>query len=180
MRRRSERKKWRSRFLWRDKAPSWEDMLSRFPRLYDRLRGSAMTSVLQGAGPLRRRVARIVSGRIALVGDASGYVDAITGDGVALAFECAHSLASSLASGDLDPYVEAHRRAARRYRVMAETVLLLSSYPRLRARVLAALAANPDLFERLVSISADGAPWASLGLGNVLRLAASAGSAVIE
>lgn len=162
-------------FLWREKAPSWADMLSRFPRLNARLGGSEVTSKLRGAGPLRRRVARVASGRIALVGDASGYVDAITGDGVALAFECARALASSLASGSLASYIEAQRRASRRYRVMAESVLALSTYPWLRRRVLVTLASSPDLFERLLSISADGAPWASLGLGSVLRLAASVG-----
>jgi flavin-dependent dehydrogenase len=167
-------------FLWNERAPSWDDMISRFPTLAARLAGRPSTSKLQGAGPLRRRFTRVASGRVALVGDASGYVDAITGDGVALAFECARSLAASLATGSLLSYVEGHRRASRRYRVMAEAVLLLSLYPRLRGRVLAALAVNPDLFERLLSISSDGAPWASLGLGSVLRLAASAGAAVIE
>jgi flavin-dependent dehydrogenase len=167
-------------FLWR-RGASWQDMLARFPDLRSRLSGRDTTSKLQGAGPLRRRFGRVASGRIAVVGDRSGYVDAITGDGVALAFECARALSCSLAAGDdLESYVAAHRRATLRYRVAAETVLALSTFPRLRGRVIAALAANPDLFERLLSISADGAPWGSLGLGSVLRLAASARAAVIE
>ena len=75
-------------FLWHERAPSWEAMLSRFPHLA-RLRGASALSSIQGAGPFRRRPRRVTAGRLALVGDASGYVDAITGEGVAIAFECA-------------------------------------------------------------------------------------------
>ncbi len=48
-----------------------------------------------GAGPLYRPTRGAVAGggRIALVGDAAGYVDALTGEGLSLGFESALALA---------------------------------------------------------------------------------------
>ena len=65
-----------------------------------------------GAGPLRQPARGAVAGggRIALVGDAAGYVDALTGEGLSLGFEAALALGESLAAGDLTAYA---RRLAR-------------------------------------------------------------------
>ncbi|HEY7698933.1 MAG TPA: NAD(P)/FAD-dependent oxidoreductase [Vicinamibacteria bacterium] len=139
--------------LWHERAPSWEAMLSRFPHLEKRLRGAEAISSIQGAGPFRRRPRRVRAGRLALVGDASGYVDAITGDGIALAFECARELTRSLKEGSLAAYERAHRRAMRRYRGTAELVLALAAYPRLRRGVVRALAGSSILFERLLGLA---------------------------
>ena len=38
------------------------------------------------AGPLRQKVRSRVAGRVLLVGDAAGYVDALTGEGLGIAF----------------------------------------------------------------------------------------------
>jgi flavin-dependent dehydrogenase len=148
--------------LWRRPAPSFESMLERFPILEERLDGAPATTPVAGAGPFRRRIDRIAGGRVALVGDASGYVDALTGEGVSLAFECAKALSVSLCGGDLASYASEHRRLSRRYRSMAELVLCLSRHPRIRDRVVAHLASHPELFERLLAIADDRAPWSSL------------------
>jgi flavin-dependent dehydrogenase len=139
--------------LWHEKAPSWEAMLSRFGDLEERLRGASTLSSIKGAGPFRRRPRRVTAGRIALVGDASGYVDAITGEGVAIAFECARTLARSLKEGGLASYAAAHRRAMRRYRGTTEVVLALASFPWLRRGVIAALAGRSGLFEHLLGLA---------------------------
>jgi flavin-dependent dehydrogenase len=148
--------------LWHRAAPSFEAMLSRFPILEQRLDGAPATTAVAGAGPFRRRIDRIAGGRVALVGDASGYVDALTGEGVSLAFECAKALSVSLCRGDLASYASEHRRLSRRYRIMAELVLCLSRHPRIRERVVAHLASHPELFERFLAIADDRAPWSSL------------------
>ncbi len=140
-------------FLWHERAPSWEEMLSRFPRLAPRLRRAEPLSAIQGAGPLRRRPRRVSAGRLVLVGDASGSVDAITGEGVAIAFECARALALSLKEGGLSSYVRAHRRILRRYRGTAEVVLALAAHPRLRRSVVSTLAGRSMLFERLLDLA---------------------------
>ena len=139
--------------LWHERAPSWETMLSRFGHLAERLRGASAISSIQGAGPFRRRPRRVTAGRLALVGDASGYVDAITGEGIAIAFECARALAGSLKEGGLASYERAHRRAMRRYRGTTEVVLALSAFPRLRRVVVSALAGRSVLFGRLLGLA---------------------------
>lgn len=140
-------------FLWHGRAPSWDEMLSLFPHLARRLRGAEPLSSMRGAGPFRRRPRRLTAGRLALVGDASGYVDAITGEGVAIAFECARALALSLREGGLSSYERAHRRVMRRYRRTAEIVLALAAHPRLRRSVVSALAGHTVLFERLLDLA---------------------------
>ena len=57
------------------------------PYLAERVLGAAPVSELRGAGPFRQRATRRQAGRVLLVGDASGYVDAITGEGLRLGFE---------------------------------------------------------------------------------------------
>ncbi len=139
--------------LWHERAPSWEAMLSRFGQLEARLRGASAISSIQGAGPFRRRPRRVTAGRVALVGDASGYVDAITGEGVAIAFECARTLVRSLKEGGLASYAAAHRRAMRRYRGTTEVVLALAAFPWLRRGVVSALAGRSGLFEHLLGLA---------------------------
>jgi flavin-dependent dehydrogenase len=87
-----------------------------------------------------------------LVGDASGSVDAITGDGLNLGFRQALVLAAAMQTGDLDAYQQAHRRLARRPTLMGRLLLLLDAQPRLRHRAMRALAAHPDLFARLLAV----------------------------
>ncbi|MGH9320067.1 MAG: NAD(P)/FAD-dependent oxidoreductase [Vicinamibacteria bacterium] len=139
--------------LWHERAPSWDKMLSRFPELAERLRDAPTLSSLRGAGPFRRRLHRVTSGRLALVGDSSGYVDAITGEGVAIAFECADALVRSLKKSQLGSYERAHRRANRRYRAVTSAVLLLARHRRLRRGVVSCLARSPRVFERLLALS---------------------------
>ena len=64
---------------------AYQDHLAAFPALRDRLGDAAPQTSVRGAGPLRQRVSSRVAGRVLLVGDAAGYVDAITGEGIALA-----------------------------------------------------------------------------------------------
>src|SRR6185437_3469572 len=62
----------------------FEGWLPEFPELYGRLAGAEPATAVRGAGPLRQRATRRVAGRALLVGDASGYVDALTGEGISL------------------------------------------------------------------------------------------------
>ena len=97
--------------------------------------------------------------RIALVGDAAGYVDAITGEGLTLAFEGAAALAavlpSALARGAtaeaLAPYERAAARSFRRYAALASLLVWTARRPRLRRAVLDRLIAAPALFEALLA-----------------------------
>jgi flavin-dependent dehydrogenase len=88
---------------------------------------------------------------VALLGDASGSVDAITGEGLGLAFRQALALAEALAAGNLDLYETAHRRLARRPTFMADLLLLLDGRPGLQYRALHYLARHPQVFRYLLA-----------------------------
>jgi len=89
---------------------------------------------------------------VALIGDASGGVDAITGDGLCLGFCQAQALAEAVAGGKLSDYQTEHRRLGRRPAWMARLLLLLDARENLRRRALRAFAAEPQVFERLLAI----------------------------
>ena len=81
-----------------------------------------------------------------------GSVDAITGEGMGLAFRQAVALADALVADNLEQYQTAHRRMARRPAFMAQLMLTLDRFPRLRPRVLRTFAAQPVIFERLLAV----------------------------
>jgi menaquinone-9 beta-reductase len=140
--------------ITRDPHMRLNDAMPRFPELARRLEGAAIVDSDRGAVTATRRLRRVYRGRIALVGDASGSVDAITGEGMSLAFRQALALADAMVAGNLDQYQSAHRRLARRPAFMAQLMLTLDRFPRLRPRVLKAFRAKPVIFERLLAVHA--------------------------
>jgi len=123
-----------------------------FPELARRLNGAPVISEERGAITVTRRLKRIHDGRTILIGDASGSVDAITGEGISLAFRQALSLADALVADNLELYAAAHRSLARRPAFMAQLMLMLDRFPRLRPVVLRTFAAKPVIFERLLAV----------------------------
>ncbi len=83
---------------------------------------------------------------MALVGDAAGYLDAITGEGLAVALHQSAALVEALPRATSARYAAAHRRIDRLPNAMTRLVLALERRPRLRARAIRALAAEPALF----------------------------------
>jgi flavin-dependent dehydrogenase len=112
----------------------------------------------------------VTRGRIALVGDASGLVDAVAGDGLALSFCQANSLATALASGDLSTYDVVYCQIGRMPRLMARLLLLMDGKDGLRRRALCTLAAYPLIFSRLLAVHAGVLRPSELTLG-VIELA---------
>ena len=138
--------------LTRDPHLRLSDALPRFPELARKLEGVATLSQERGAITVPRHLRRVYRGNIALIGDASGSVDAITGEGMGLAFRQALALADALAAGNLDQYQAAHARLARRPAFMAQLMLMLDRFPRLRPLVLRTLGTKPVIFERLLAV----------------------------
>jgi flavin-dependent dehydrogenase len=130
-------------------------VLPRFPELARRLGAAGEVSSDLGGVSASRRLARVCRGNVALVGDASGSVDAITGEGLCLLFRQAVALADAMAAGDLDRYQAAHRRLSRRPEWMAKSMLLLGRHGRLRSRVLHAFAARPALLSGMLALHVD-------------------------
>lgn len=145
-------------FLWEDGRVAPVDfgaMLERFPRLQRRIDGAAWDSEPRGAGPLRQGVSACVRDRLVLVGDAAGYVDAITGEGLSLAFDGAATLGACLPSAlardataaALAPYARGHARAFERYARLASLLVWTAARPTLRRFVIDRLVTRASLFE---------------------------------
>jgi flavin-dependent dehydrogenase len=141
--------------LWRGDGGSYEEHLARFPELVARLGGAAAVSETRGAGPFWQRARARHAGRVALVGDAAGYTDAVTGEGITLALHGADALARTLAAGEpLAHYEAAWRRLTRAHRAMAALLGFGIAHPRARHTAFAAFVAAPRAFETLLRIAA--------------------------
>ncbi len=135
-----------------------EDGLRELPALSARLRGAETVSTERGALTGNRRFKRIWRGNLALIGDASGTVDAISGEGLGLAFSQAVALAESFESGDLARYQVEHRRLALRPRWMARMMLNLDRRPWLQQRTLQAFHKHPQVFPKLLGLHVGAVP----------------------
>ena len=137
---------------------SYTALLARFPALGARVDGAPYDSGPAGDGPLARAARARVLDRLVLVGDAAGYVDAITGEGLSLALEgaCAlapvlqDALAAGAARGAFAGWERGEARRYARYAATARLVLGLARRPAARRASLGFLARHPGLFARLV------------------------------
>jgi len=134
----------------RDSLIHFDERLKEFPELADRLMNAELISRPRGAVTATCRLDRVYRGNTALTGDASGSVDAITGEGLGLSFRQAMALADALETDELEKYQLAHRRLARRPQVMARLLLLLDRSTSLRRHVLRGFARDPALFARML------------------------------
>ena len=99
------------------------------PEVADRIAGAEPASELRGAGPFRQRASSPVSGRVLLVGDASGYVDAITGEGLRLGFDQARAAVACVAAERPADYARAWREVTRDFRVLTSGLVRAASSP---------------------------------------------------
>lgn len=134
--------------LTTDRRP-FADQLTLFSTLCDRV--GAPTGTVRGAGPLRQRVARRVAGRILLVGDAAGYVDALTGEGIAVALAAARELVRCVVRDEPAAYETAWYRVSRTYRLLTEALVRARGAPRFAERIVPAAARLPRLFTAAVN-----------------------------
>ena len=121
--------------------------LDAFPELAQHLRGAPVLGRVRGAGPLRQRARRRTAGRVRLVGDASGYVDALTGEGVRVGLAQADAAVRHL--DDAAAYERAWARATRDYRVLTTGLLAWAGSPA-RGAIVPAASAAPWLYGAVV------------------------------
>jgi 2-polyprenyl-6-methoxyphenol hydroxylase-like FAD-dependent oxidoreductase len=144
-------------------ALRFADLPQTFPELARRL-GSAMPAgSARGAASMSAQWQAVISQRIALIGDASGSVDAITGEGMALAFRQAVALGPALARGGLAGYAAAHRRMGRLPQSMARLLLYMGRHDSIRRGTLRLLAYQPRIFDKLLATHVGGLSPASAG-----------------
>ncbi|MFZ0951436.1 MAG: FAD-dependent monooxygenase [Candidatus Sulfotelmatobacter sp.] len=136
----------------RDSTLRLEEALGELPELKARLRGAEPASAEKGSVTANHKLKRVYRGNVALIGDASGTVDAITGEGLGLSFRQAVVLASCFRSGTLSCYQETHRRLALRPLLMARLMLTLDGRSRFQQRTLRVFRRHPEVFRRLLAL----------------------------
>lgn len=139
-------------FITRNKMTNRENFLEAFPEVVQRLDGAKIVTPQRAALSASRRLKRVANETIALIGDASGSVDAITGEGLAMTFRQAISLALSLDGGCLNAYSKAHSGIGDLPHAMSKLMLLMDRWPALQKYGIRALSSNRTLFEELLSV----------------------------
>lgn len=144
-------------------APPFSDLLARFPELAARLGAASAQDRARGAGPFDQHPVERVRAGLALLGDAGGYIDALTGEGVGLAVTQALALERAVVpflrshAGTLVPsallqrfVTEADARTAAN-RQLTRLLLALIDHPWTIEPALGLLAASEGLFRHLLS-----------------------------
>ena len=159
--------------LWDRKRPLrirggkdlFSSLISEFPALCDRLGNAHPMGDVKAIGPLSRTVKHPVADGVLLVGDAAGYQDAITGEGISLAINQALAIQNTVvpvlkkeASGivkleDLEEYKKAYKEMYTPYSIMTNLALSLSRNPKLARLAIRLLRKCPPLFQYLLSIN---------------------------
>lgn len=133
-----------------DRRRPFAELVADHPGLVARLEGVAASDV-RGAGPLRQRSRRRVSGRTMLVGDAAGYVDALTGEGIALGLAQARAAVDAVRNGRPESYEIAWRRLGWRHELLTKALLEATRHPGTRRRVVPLAARLPAVFGAAVN-----------------------------
>jgi len=137
--------------LGRAEEVGFDNLEQRFPLLHAKLGGVEPVSALRGAPTGTMRLRRVAHGNVALIGDASAAIDAISGDGLALAFRQAAALGEALRQGELALYEARHRKICRAPFLIARLLLLMDRHAALRTIALQALASGPEIFNGLLA-----------------------------
>ncbi len=147
-----------------------QQALSEFPELAQKLNGSEPVTKNLGAVSALRILRKVSRKPFALIGDASGSVDSLTGEGLGLAFQQAGALAEAMVRDNLKRYDDAHRRINRPSEIMSRLLLAMEGRARLRRRVIDTLAHEPHLFGRLLAVHDGTFSPLAFGFGNAFKL----------
>jgi geranylgeranyl reductase family protein len=146
------------------------------PAVAERLKGRARLTPIIGASPIGHRVRRAAGRGWMLIGDAAGFIDPFTGEGIYRALRSARAAAEAL--GELDDGAAARYLAARRGAFAAKDALTwlvqgMLAAPPLMGYALRRLASRPGAAETLGSALGDCRPASDalspLFLARVLR-----------
>jgi len=136
--------------LGKNKIDFWKT-IEQFPLLNSLLLDAKPASKLRGAGPLRQCTSARTSERSLLVGDASGYVDALTGEGLRIGFEEGRAAVNAVVANDPHSYEREWSKITRSYRSLAGGLLWASSRSLVRPLIVPTALAFPNIFRRIVN-----------------------------
>lgn len=157
-------------FVTRHRQLRFDEAFREFPLLAARLSGIKAEQDYLGALTTTRKFAAVHRQNIALVGEASGSVDAVTGQGLSLAFQQALALADALRAGDLRRYEASHRRIMRLPRIMSALMLAMDRHAGFRQQAMRALAREPDCFDRMLAVHTGAMRLSDFGMLHGLAL----------
>lgn len=147
-------------------------ILAEIPALQKKLQDAKMTSVERGCPTRTLRLRRVTRNNVALIGDASGSADAITGEGLGLAFRQALVLAEALDRGRIRHYERCHAEIFSVPQRMASLLLMMDRSPAFRRRAFAVLSARPALFQAMLAVHVGEQPWRRFVLRHGIELSA--------
>jgi flavin-dependent dehydrogenase len=143
-------------------AAAYDAHLQGLPHLRTAVAGGQRTSQVLACGPFDVWARSRVADRAVLVGDAGGYLDPITGEGISLALQGAYWAAmvidealrhDDLSAARLRPYHTRLEQALSHYKVLTRGVLRLIRHKRLAAFVVRRLVCCPELYSKLLAIN---------------------------
>lgn len=132
------------------KGTDYDVVLRQANVLSDQLAGAAPVSDLRGAGPLRQPTSGRTHRRVLLVGDASGYVDALTGEGIRLGLAQARAAVAAVIAGRPEVYERDWRRLSRDYRLLTTALVSAAVRPAIRRRIVPMAVRLPRVYGSLV------------------------------
>lgn len=141
---------------------AFDECLADRPQLSPSLADARRTSPVLACGPFDAWPRRRVADRAVLVGDAGGYLDPLTGEGISLALQgavwAAEVIDDALRSDDLSrrrlqAYDRRLTRAMRHYKWLTYALLNLSRHPTLTKWVVGKLARSPELYTDLLGVN---------------------------
>ncbi len=154
------------RHALREPASSREDRYRRvLARAHPELAGAELSGRVWGAGPFQWRPATVARGRVFLAGDAAGFVDPLTGDGITAGLQQASVLAGLLADGlkfAAPRYRRWWRSQWRRRQAVGRLARWLCADPERSRRVVATLSRRPQALQRLIALNEGSSGWSQL------------------
>ncbi|MGB3686315.1 MAG: NAD(P)/FAD-dependent oxidoreductase [Ornithinimicrobium sp.] len=130
---------------------SFAEHLTEFPVVTSRIDGTAAASSVRAAGPLRQRVRNRRHGRVLLVGDAGGYVDALTGEGLSVGLAQGEAAIRALRVDAPSRYEGLARGVSWRSTALTTVLMQATRAPIVRRAIVPAAQRVPSVFQRAVN-----------------------------
>jgi flavin-dependent dehydrogenase len=143
--------------------------LNFYPELKRRLAGAQASGPVRGAICSASMMRSVVRRGVALIGDAAGTMDALTGQGLSLGVTQALVLAAAPAAGNIQKYENAFRRLTRRPALSGTLMLAIGRRTRLRRHLFDALAAQSSLLNFALSVHIGFRPTSAVPVGPMIR-----------
>lgn len=125
-------------------------VIAQAPAVRRRLASAEPVGTMRGAGPLLQRTNQRTRGRVLLVGDAAGYVDALTGEGIRLGLAQAQAAVAAAVAEHPADYEHAWYRLTRNYRLLTSALVGAADRPVLRRRIVPLATRLPRVYGTIV------------------------------